>query len=205
MLLADHHPPSFPFSISICSSAFQNRYISQWTSPMAQQIKNLPAMQETWVWFLSQEDPLEKGMATHSSLLAWRIPWTEKPGGLQSMGLQRVGHDWATFTFTEPPGKSQPLCFTGKRDSPAPHRNRLPHHPDMLQELPSPPKGLASVLPLSVLAFRLGCSVNTKGCMPQSEMKAQFLKIWVKFTKQKVNPFKVQNSVALNTFTMFCN
>ena len=52
-------------------------------------------MQETWVQSLGQEDPLEKEMATHSSTLAWKIPWTEKPGRLQSMGLQRVGHDWA--------------------------------------------------------------------------------------------------------------
>ena len=52
-----------------------------------------PAMQENWVLSLSWEDPLEKGMATHSSILAWRIPWTEEPGGLQSMGSQRVGHD----------------------------------------------------------------------------------------------------------------
>ena len=58
-----------------------------------QLVKNLPAMQETWVQFLGQEDPLDKGMATHSSILAWEIPWTEKPGGLQSMGLQRVRHD----------------------------------------------------------------------------------------------------------------
>ena len=55
-------------------------------------VKNLPAMQETWVQSLSQEDPLEKGMATHSSFLVWRIPWTEKPGRLQFMGSQRVGH-----------------------------------------------------------------------------------------------------------------
>ena len=55
--------------------------------------KNLPAMQETWVRPVGQEDPLEKGMATHSSTLAWRIPWTEEPGGLQSMGLERVRHD----------------------------------------------------------------------------------------------------------------
>ena len=55
-------------------------------------VKNLPAMQETRVRSLGQEDPLEKGMSTHSSILAWRIPWTEEPGGLQSMGLQRVGH-----------------------------------------------------------------------------------------------------------------
>ena len=62
-------------------------------------VKDLPAVWETWVRSLGWEDPLEKGMATYSSILAWRIPWTEEPGGLQSMGLQRVGHDWATFTF----------------------------------------------------------------------------------------------------------
>ena len=55
--------------------------------------KNLPAMQETQVQSLDQENPLEKEMATHSSILAWRIPWTEEPGGLQSMGLQRVRHN----------------------------------------------------------------------------------------------------------------
>ena len=60
---------------------------------MAQSVKNLPAMQENWVQSLGQEDPLEKGMATHSSILAWRIPWTEEAGRLWSMGLQRVGHD----------------------------------------------------------------------------------------------------------------
>ena len=59
--------------------------------------KNLPAMQETRVQSLDQENPLEKEMATHSCILAWRIPWTEEPGGLQSMGLQ-VKHNWATFT-----------------------------------------------------------------------------------------------------------
>ena len=58
---------------------------------MAQRVKNLSAMQENQVRFLGQEDPLEKGMATHSSILAWRIPWTEEPAGLQSMGSQRVG------------------------------------------------------------------------------------------------------------------
>ena len=59
-------------------------------------IKNLPAMQGTWVWSLSWEDPLEKGMATHSSILACRIPWIEEPGGIQSMASQRVRHDWVT-------------------------------------------------------------------------------------------------------------
>ena len=57
---------------------------------MAQRLKHLPAMQETWV---RQEDPLEKEMAAHSSILAWRTPWTEEPGGLQSVGLQKIGHD----------------------------------------------------------------------------------------------------------------
>ena len=56
-------------------------------------VKNLPAMQETWVQSLDWDDPLEKGMATHSSTLAWEIPWTEEPGGLQSMGLQRIRHN----------------------------------------------------------------------------------------------------------------
>ena len=62
-------------------------------SLVAQLVKNPPAMQETPVRFLGREDPLEKGKATHSSILAWRIPWREEPGGLQSMGLQRVRHD----------------------------------------------------------------------------------------------------------------
>ena len=60
---------------------------------MAQIAKSSPAMQETWIQSLGQEDPLEEGMATDSSILAWKIPWTEEPGGLQSMGSQRVGHD----------------------------------------------------------------------------------------------------------------
>ena len=80
---------------------------------MAQMVKNLHAVQKTWVWFLGWEDPLEKGMTTNSSILAWRIPWTEEPGGLQCIGLQRVGHDWAsnTFTFTDILNK---CCFEGK-------------------------------------------------------------------------------------------
>ena len=65
-----------------------------WASLVAQLVKNLPAMWETWVWSLGQEDPLEKGKATHSSILAWRIPW------ITVYGSQRVGKDLATFTFT---------------------------------------------------------------------------------------------------------
>ena len=63
-----------------------------WASLVAQMVKNLPAVQET-VLSLGQEDPLEKEMATHSSVLAWRIPWTAEPGELRSMGSQRVGHN----------------------------------------------------------------------------------------------------------------
>ena len=63
-------------------------------------VKNLPPTQKTQVWSLSWEDPLEKGMATYSSILAWRIPWTEEPGRLQSTGSQRAGHEWATNTLT---------------------------------------------------------------------------------------------------------
>ena len=81
-------------------------------------VKNLPAMQETQetqVWSLGQEDPLEKGMATLSSILAWRIPWTEEPGGLQPMGSQRVRHDWGanTYIHVEVDGKwarQVPIC-----------------------------------------------------------------------------------------------
>ena len=64
-----------------------------WASLVAQTVKNLPAMQEIEVQSLDWEDPLEKGMATHSSILTWIIPWTEEPGGLQSMGLQRVRYN----------------------------------------------------------------------------------------------------------------
>ena len=62
-------------------------------SPVAQTVKNIPEMQETWVRSLGREDPVEEEMAIHSSILAWRIPGTEEPSGLQSMWLQRVGHD----------------------------------------------------------------------------------------------------------------
>ena len=72
---------------------FDSFKILNWASLVAQRLKRLPLIQETWVRSLGWEDPLEKEMTTHSSILAWRIPWTEKPGGLQSMGSQRVGYD----------------------------------------------------------------------------------------------------------------
>ena len=75
---------------------------------IVQSVKNLPAMEETWVWSLGREDSLEKEIATHSSILAWKIPRTEEPGGLQSMGSQRVRHDWAT-------NASLHLCHRGSK------------------------------------------------------------------------------------------
>ena len=68
---------------------------------MPQMVKNQPVTQETQVQSLGQEDSLEKEMATHSSILAWRIPWIEEPSRLQSMGSQRVRHNWATNIFTK--------------------------------------------------------------------------------------------------------
>ena len=80
--------------------AFVNHYLKVGASQVAQQLNNLPAMQETQVQSLGQEDALEDGMATHSSILAWRIPWTEEPGGLQAMESQRVGHKWSKWACT---------------------------------------------------------------------------------------------------------
>ena len=73
-------------------------------------VKNLPVIQETRVWSLGWEGPLEKKMATHSSILTWEIPWTEEPGRLQSMGSQRIRHDWATNSFTLPEPIILPFC-----------------------------------------------------------------------------------------------
>ena len=75
-------------------------YQITWASLVAQMVKNPPAMRETWIWSLVWEDRLEEGMATHSSILACRIPWTEGPGGLQSMGSPRIRHNWVTAHST---------------------------------------------------------------------------------------------------------
>ena len=80
-------------TISSSVTPFSSYPQSSAASLVTQVVKNLPAIRETRVQPLGWEDPLERGMATHSSILAWRIPWTEEPGGLQSMGSQRVGHD----------------------------------------------------------------------------------------------------------------
>ena len=74
-----------------CYYSQDNRTL--WASLVSQMVKNLPATQETWVRSLGWGDPLEKGIVTYSSILSWRIPWTEEPGRLQSMGSQRIGHN----------------------------------------------------------------------------------------------------------------
>ena len=104
-------PPGKPKNTGVVSQFFLtqelNRSLLHYASLVAQRLKHLPAMRETHVRSLGQEDPLEKEMATHSTILAWRIPWTEDPGRLQSTEFQRVGHDWATSLY--------PLssCITG--------------------------------------------------------------------------------------------
>ena len=76
-----------------CSVAVDSDYTQPWASLVAQTVNCLPTMRETRVRSLGREDPLKKEMETHSSVLAWKVPWTEDPGRLQSMGLQRVGHN----------------------------------------------------------------------------------------------------------------
>ena len=90
----DHH--LFILIHSFIQQIFIEHLLYFGASLVAQRVKRLPAMWETRVWSLGWEDLLEKEMATYSSTLAWKIPWTEEPGRLESMGLQRVGHDWAT-------------------------------------------------------------------------------------------------------------
>ena len=86
--------------VMIKSKPANNRdYLFNRASLVAQTVMKPPAMEETWVQPLGQEHPLEKGMATHSSIFAWKILWTEEPGGLQSMRSQKVGHDWVTTMY----------------------------------------------------------------------------------------------------------
>ena len=82
--------------VCVCVCVFEFNYMTFGASLVSQMVKNLPAMQEAWIWSLGWEDPMETGLVTFSSILTWRIPWTGEPGRLQSMELQRVRHDWAT-------------------------------------------------------------------------------------------------------------
>ena len=88
-LAGEHYVAALRSSYCIAPSELQAFTMAQW-------VNNLPAMQETWIQFLGQEDPLEEEMATHFSILAWKIPWAEEPGRPQSKELQRVEHDWVT-------------------------------------------------------------------------------------------------------------
>ena len=100
-LKAEQHIFKWFFLFKLCllyKETIQHLFLISYyrASLVAQMVKNLPATRETWVRSLGWEDPLEERMATHSSLLAWRIPWTQESGGLQSMGSPRVGHSWVT-------------------------------------------------------------------------------------------------------------
>ena len=96
--------PRPPQPVYTCSCSLREKGLSPWNQDRAslvtQTVNDLPAMQETQVQFLGRKDPLEEGMATLSCILTWRSPWTEEPGRLSSMGSQKVGHNWATNTFT---------------------------------------------------------------------------------------------------------
>ena len=108
--------------LQYCVGFCLTTWISHKASLVSQMVRNLLAVQETWVLFPGRQDPLEKGMATHSSILAWRIPWTEESGRLKSMGLQRVGPDGETNTFifihvSPPPWDSLPTPSPSSRSS----------------------------------------------------------------------------------------
>ena len=110
---------------------FPRTYVDAWASLVAQMVKNLPAIQETLIWSLVQEDLLEKEMTTHSSIITWRTPWTDEPGGLQSKGSQRVVHDWATNRFILMP-TSIPQCPSDLTDQWVPGKGTSP--PERLLE-----------------------------------------------------------------------
>ena len=113
-----------------------------WDSLVADKVKNLPAIRKTRVWSLGREGPLEKGMAIHSSILAWRIPWTEEPGRLSSMGLQRVRQYWATHTHIAP---YSPKHYT--------HCHFCGHREMDMKSLPTSHTGVTSSLSLLLSLF----------------------------------------------------
>ena len=101
---------------------------------MAQAVKNPPATQETWVQSLGWEDPLDKGTATHSSILAWRITWTEEPGRLQCMGSQRVGHKWVTLIFiVEKTNTKLLMCSSSQKE--IEENNRMGKTKDLFKKI----------------------------------------------------------------------
>ena len=129
------------FSVSFQQIGFSSYPIG--ASLVTQMVENLPAMRETQVRGLGQEDPLEKRVATHSNILAWRMPWTEEPGGLQLMGLQRDGHDQVTNTFTF-------ISHTG-----------FTHAVPLPEKLPLAEKPLPSMLFVTLCSLGFPCPVQS--------------------------------------------
>ena len=106
-----------PFSLKRQRKGVVTGIGEEWASLVLQVVRNPPAVQETWVWSLGQEDPLVKEMATHSSILAWEIPWTEEPGGPQSTGLQK-SQTWLGDWTPPPPTIDQQLTWTEALQAP---------------------------------------------------------------------------------------
>ena len=119
--------------------------------PGGSEVKASAAMRETWVQSLGREDLLEKEMATHSSVLAWRIPWMEEPGGLQSMGSQRVGHDWATS-----------LTHSAKEEASPTNTNCLESEKIKTKTQPSKPR-MTGKGPRAIFWGRSGCFTSWQG------------------------------------------
>ena len=146
-------------------------------SLVAHMVKNPPATQETWVWSLGWEDPLEEGMAPHSSILARKIPWTEEPGGLQSMGSLRVGHNWAPslslFTFMHWRRKWQPapaFCLENPRGREAWRAVQSMSSQQDVTEQPSTAQPQPSSLTLQLLLTQAAASwVPSPSCLFPSE------------------------------------
>ena len=156
----------------------------EFSSLVAQTVKNLPALQETMVWSLCWEDPLEKEMATHSSILTWRIPWTEEPNGLQSMGSQKVGHNWATNTFTFTTYEvlwcvlttSYPLC-SSQRKFPSCHSRVLHLWFPLISSLPLLPCLLLFVPLVSTSCISYSGTSPLTHCTSQADWVMSFLGI----------------------------
>ena len=137
-------------------------------SLVPQMIKNLPAMQETRVWSLDQEDRLKKEMAAHSSILTWRIPWTEEPGGLQSLGSQWVGHDWATNTYTL---SHHPASVTGSKNLTR----------ELRPPFPAPTRQKISCSPLMITSFSYATLTFLFCCLILAGDKTQLLWYYIPF------------------------
>ena len=142
---------------------FNNELLVSWDFLVVQRVKNLRAMQETQVWFLGQEDALEREMATYSSILACKIPQMEELGGLQSIGLQRVGHDWATsFSL----GKLFITCMRAKLLQP---------YPTLCDPMDHSPARLLLSMGFSRQKYWSGLPFPSPGDLPVPGIKPRYL------------------------------